>query len=128
LLSKSYIEKQQIFTEIRSQMVQILRHYIGCRWGAHYTTMYNQLIQPYLDNTYVLHFVLKGETIYDSPNIITGISGAKIFPELAQMMWNVESPKIKIYLQREFISKIQFSDIKTHYGSPPTNLRFSNQS
>ena len=102
LTTKSYSEQEVIVTEIKSQMVKILKHFIGCTWGAHYMTLYYELIHPYLDNKYVLDFVLKGDSVLNRDNVIIGISGSKIYPELADLMSKVNSKNIKDYMSNEF--------------------------
>jgi hypothetical protein len=102
LATKPAIEQEPIVNEIKSQMVGILKHFIGCTWGAHYMTQYYKLIHPYLDNPDVLDFVLKSDVILDRKNVLSGVTGAKVFPLLADMLKGVESQKIKQYMADEF--------------------------
>jgi hypothetical protein len=93
-------EKIAIELEIKVQMVEILNHFISCRWGAHFNILFDKIISPYLDNTYVLDYVLKSETIKDVG--MKGRTGAKIYPELMTYLKRVSSEKIQKYLKYEF--------------------------
>lgn len=101
LTSKSIKEQEKVVTEIKSQMVYILKHFIECTWGSHYNTVFKKLIKPYLDNPLVLDYVLKSEIIKDK-NIVIGKTGAKAYPELMNYLKRVDSPKIHEYLKQEF--------------------------
>ncbi len=93
-------EQEKIINEIKSQMVNILKHFIECDKGWHYNTLFKSLIKPYLDNPLVLDFVLKSDVIKATK--IKGITGAKIYPELQEKLIKVDSPNIKNYLKNEF--------------------------
>ncbi|WP_338359833.1 hypothetical protein [Yeosuana marina] len=98
--SKPIQEQKVIIKEIKSQMVNILKHFIECDKGWHYNAIFKSLIKPYLDNPLVLDFVLKSHAI--KGNEISGNSGAKIYAELLRRLEQVDSPKIKNYLKKEF--------------------------
>lgn len=100
LTNKTIAERETVISEIKSQMVNILKHFIECDKGWHYNVMFKSLIKSYLDNPLVLDFVLKSDTI--KGNEINGISGAKIYPELLRRLAQVDSSKIKNYLKQEF--------------------------
>ena len=100
LINKMIAERETIINEIKSQMVNILKHFIECDKGWHYNAMFKSLIKPYLDNPLVLDFVLKSDAI--KGNEITGNSGAKIYPELLDSLKKVDDIKIKEYLKQEF--------------------------
>ena len=87
---------------IKANMEQILRHYIGCTWGACYNTKFNELIQPYFDDPILLDKVLKSDAIKDRPNVLLGKSGAKIFDLLLFELKRCNSEKIRDYLLCEF--------------------------
>ena len=93
-------EKEIIVTEIKVQMVEILNHFICCTWGAHYSTLFDKIIKIYLDNPYVLDYVLKSEIVRDIG--LRGRTGAKIFPDLLSCLKQVNSSKIQQYLDSEF--------------------------
>ncbi len=103
LTTKPESEKQEIIAEIKVQMIEILRHFIECTWGAHYNTMFDMLIKPYLTDSSTLDYVLKSEIINESKgNVVRGNTGAKIYPELNYYLSNVNSAEIKNYLKKEF--------------------------
>lgn len=93
-------EKIKIKTEIKAQMIEILKHFIECTWGAHYDTLFDKIIKPYLDNPYVLDYVLKSETVGNVG--LVGMTGAKIYPDLMTYLRRVDSEKIQKYLDNEF--------------------------
>lgn len=96
-------EKQEIIAEIKVQMIEILKHFIECTWGAHYNTMFDMLIKPFLTDPKILDLVLRSEIINESKgNVIYGITGAKIYPELNDYLSKVNSSEIKQYLFVEF--------------------------
>ncbi|WP_412561843.1 hypothetical protein [Winogradskyella sp. MIT101101] len=99
--TKPIQEQKVIIKEIKSEMVNILKHFIECTWGSHYNTVFKRLIKPYLDNPLVLDYVLKSEIIKDK-NIVIGKTGAKAYPELLKYLMLVDSLKIRIYLSNEF--------------------------
>lgn len=99
--SMSLKERKVIIKAIKSQMRNILKHFIECTWGSHYNAVFENLIKPYLDNPQTLDSVLKSEVIKDK-NTIIGKTGAKIFPELMNYLKRVDSPKIQVYLRQEF--------------------------
>ena len=100
LTNKTKEEREIVINEIKSQMVNILKHFIECDKGWHYNTMFKSLIKPHLDNPLVLDFVLKSDAI--KGNEIIGSSGTKIYPELIDSLNKVNDIKIKEYLKQEF--------------------------
>ena len=96
-------EKASMINEVRVQMVEILNHFIECTWGAHYMTLLNEIIIPYLDNPTVLKYVLKGPVISENKgNVFFGASGSKMFNELLYCLKRVKSPEIQKFLNTEF--------------------------
>ncbi|MBZ0328275.1 MAG: hypothetical protein K8F54_11760 [Altibacter sp.] len=96
-------EKVSIINEIKVQMVDILNHFIDCTWGAHYMTLFNKMIIPYLDDPKVLQFVLNGPIIDDSKgNVFRGKSGTKMYKELYFYLMRVEAERIRDFLFIEF--------------------------
>lgn len=88
---------------IKVQMPEIIKHFIECGWGACYNTLFDRVIKKYLDDEKVLDFILRDNIIRDFPQRnIVGVTGAKIYPELLNRLKEVESKKIKEYLQNEF--------------------------
>ena len=105
----SDIEREGILDEIKVQMIDILRHFVQCNWGAHFNTMFEMLIKPYLSDPNTLDHFLKSEVIDElKGNVIFGKTGAKIYPELHYYLNNVNSDEIKNYLKHEF-KNISFS-------------------
>ena len=96
-------EKIALINEVKVQMVEILNHFIDCTWGAHYMTLLNEIIIPYLDDPSVLQYVLKGTMIKDyKANVFLGKSGAKMYEELYYCLKRVHSQEIKDYLTQDF--------------------------
>ena len=84
-------------------MPEIIKHFIECLRGACYNTLFDRVIKKYLDDEKVLDFILRDNIIQDFPQRnIVGVTGAKIYPELLNRLKEVESKKIKEYLQNEF--------------------------
>jgi hypothetical protein len=103
LSTKSDSEREEIVAEIKVQMIHILNHFIECTWGAHFNTMFEMLIKPYLTDPNTLDYVLRSEIINEEKeNVILGITGAKIYPELNYYLLNVDSVEVKKYLLKEF--------------------------
>jgi len=87
---------------IIDKMHLILEHYIQCNRGYHYNSIFEKIIKPYFDLVEVLESVLKSSVIKNKENVITGQTGAKIFPELLNKLLLVDSVDIKSYLKNEF--------------------------
>jgi hypothetical protein len=65
--------------------------------------MFEMLIKPFLTDPKILDLVLRSEIINESKgNVIYGITGAKIYPELKDYLSKVNSSEIKHYLVVEF--------------------------
>lgn len=95
--------KTKLIDEIKVQMPEILNHFIDCTWGAHYMTLFKNIIIPYLDNAKVLDFVLKGSIIREEKgNVYFGDHRAKMFRELYHHLRMVKSGEIQNYLTNEF--------------------------
>ena len=108
LNEKSKSEQETIETEITVQMIQILEHFIGCTWGAHFNTMFDELIKPYLRDSVTLDYVLRGDSVKETKgNVIRGNTGAKIYPELYEYLITVNSSDIINYLETEFKNYLQ---------------------
>ena len=95
-----------IINEFKVQMVDILTHFIDCSWGAHYMTLYNEIIVPYLDDPWVLKYVLNSSIIKESyGNVYRGKSGAKMYDLLLYYLRDVKSHEIQQFLKEEFQDK-----------------------
>jgi hypothetical protein len=86
----------------KAYMLQILPHFIECTRGGCYNSIYNNLLAPHLDSPDVVDYVLRGPVIHGSPDLITGITGAKIFEQLLWCLKGVHSPNIRQYIQVTF--------------------------
>jgi hypothetical protein len=95
-------EKATVVFSIKNQMAEILKHFISCTWGAHYNTMFKELIIPFLDDEILLDSILRTNIIKDKSNVLFGKTGAKIYPELLSYLSRVHSPKVRKYLKKEF--------------------------
>lgn len=97
------IERHILLIDIKGQMLDILRHYLWCRVGACYSSIYRYIILDHLDNDQVLDYFLKSDAIKNGPSpILTSNNGAKIFYDLFYDFMIVRSEKIRNYLQAEF--------------------------
>lgn len=95
--------KTLLIDEIKVQMVDILNHFIDCTWGAHYMTLFNKMIVPYLDDPKVLQYVLKGSIINENKgNVYRGKSGTKMYPQLMYYLRDIKSQRIQEFLEDEF--------------------------
>lgn len=99
---KDLIGEENIISFIRSKMEAVLIHYIDCNRGSCYNTKYKELIQPYLNDASLLDKVLRSEVIKEKSNVITGKTGARIFPELLHRLIQCHSSVIREYLHEEF--------------------------
>lgn len=93
-------KREEIEIEIKVQMIEILKHYIECDWGAHYNTIFQRIIKVYLEDPFVLDYVLRSDVIRNVG--IVGKTGAKIFPTLMFYLQQVNSSNIQNYLEVEF--------------------------
>lgn len=89
-------------TAIRLAMGPILRHCIVCDWGACYNTKFKELVWPYLDDVRLLDELLRSEIIRPTGDLLVGRTGARIFPELLQMLSRCEAGTVRRYLDAEF--------------------------
>jgi len=84
-------------------MLEILNHYVWCRVGACYSSIYRYLLIDYLDDTKVLDYFLKSDKIKYGPSpIIISNNGAIIFYDLFYDLMLVRNDRIKTYLEIEF--------------------------
>ena len=83
-------------------MPHIVYHFVRCLWPACYLTLYRKVLVPHLDCPAVLDYVLRSNAIYQSPDMVTGRSGARIYAELHHYLRGVSSCAIQDYLQTEF--------------------------
>ena len=89
--------------KIKFQIREMLEHFIECGSAACYNTLFNSVIQKYLDDENVLDYVLKSEIISNYPErSFSGKTGAKIYPELYDYLIKIESVNIQNYLASEF--------------------------
>ena len=81
-------------------MLDILTHFIECRWGGHYGYLFSNVIKPYLDNLELLKFFLKSNNvIIDEFN---NNNGYKMFNGLYEMLLQVDNVQIKEFIKSEF--------------------------
>ena len=99
---KEIIGEENIAPFIRSRMEGILIDYIDCSRGVCYNSKFKELIQPYLNDQELLDKILRSEAIKDKHNVITGKTGAMIFPELLHQLNQCNSTGIRNYLNKEF--------------------------
>ena len=100
-------EKAAITNEVKVQMVEILNHFIDCTWGAHYMNLLKEIIIPYLDDPYVLKYVLKGPAILEyKGNVFFGRSKTKMYDALFYCLKQVHSQEIQNFLDQEFGTRI----------------------
>lgn len=95
-------EYKLLITAIKYNMLEYLKHFLECNWGAHYNTIYRDFIQPYLDDLNVLKEFLKSDSIQDRDNVIISQNGYKMFRELYKYLIRVRNTEIKRFLRQEF--------------------------
>lgn len=83
-------------------MHSILEHFIQCNRGYHYNSIFDNFIKSEFDSVEVLDCVLRSSIIKNKSNVITGQTGAKIYPELFNKLLSIDSVEIKNYLSNEF--------------------------
>jgi hypothetical protein len=86
---------------LRYYMYDYLVDYVKCTWGAHYQTIYKQIIHRYLDDPEIVKKLLLSDVI-KSKNIKESKSGCKIFWELYKSLYGVQSSEVKVFLVKEF--------------------------
>ncbi len=90
-------------------MPHLLLHFIECRRGGCYNRIYLHCLVPHLDSPQVVDYVLRSSVIYDSPDCITGTTGAKIYSELLRQLRAVKSSVTHKYL-RDTVDRTQEPD------------------
>lgn len=55
--------KANLLIDIKGQMLEILNHYVWCRVGECYSSIYRYLLIDYLDDSKVLDYFLKSDKI-----------------------------------------------------------------
>lgn len=96
-------DKEDLILEIRGQMLNILEHYVTCRIGYCYSSIFRYILIDYLEDVIVLEYFLKSNSIKDGPlPICISKNGVKIFYDLFYDFMLVKSVSVKIFLQKEF--------------------------
>lgn len=83
-------------------MAQILHHFIICRRGGCYNSLYFNVIVPLLDSPEIVDYVLRTLVIHEGIGTAVGKTGARIFPELRRRLQRVKSERIHAYLAENF--------------------------
>jgi hypothetical protein len=78
--------------------ILLFNHFIECRWGACYNTTSDELIAPHFCSPALLHAILLSSMIRDTPNVLHGHGGTKVFPELLSHLQKIKDPSVQAYL------------------------------
>jgi hypothetical protein len=90
-------------TAIKYNIGDYLAHFIECKWGAHYNSLYEDFILKFLDDVNLLKIVLKSNVIKEGKNTIISEGGYKMYWELYCRLRKVTfSPEISNFLKTEF--------------------------
>lgn len=88
-------------------MPEIFHHFIECSWGACYNSVYQNLLVPHLDSPDVVDYVLRSAVVHSGDDVVQGITGARVFGELMSRLRNVESDRIRTYLEITFSNNLR---------------------
>ena len=85
---------------LKINMLDILSEFVECTWGAHYTTVFDYILKPHLDNLVILKFFLRSTNSikdeYNNPH------GYKMFGELRYKLLEIDNIEIKEFVYSEF--------------------------
>ncbi|MFA6184487.1 MAG: hypothetical protein WC682_05345 [Parcubacteria group bacterium] len=94
---------QLLATAVRFNIGSYLSHFVACKWGAHYQTLFKDFIILYLDDINILKMVLLSDVIkLDKGNVVVSENGYKMFPDLYNWLMRVHNPDIRNFLRLEF--------------------------
>jgi hypothetical protein len=78
--------------------ILLFNHFIECWWGACYNTTSDELIAPNFCSPALLHAILRSSMIRDTPDVLHGHEGARVFPELLSHLRKIKDPSVEAYL------------------------------
>ena len=81
---------------------QILIHFIECRWGGCYNSIYTNFLVPHFDSVSVLDHVLRTSAVLGETALKDGIPRPKMFPELLRRLRGIRSTEVQRYLGKNF--------------------------
>jgi hypothetical protein len=94
-------------------MEYILNHFIDCIDWKCYKKMYDEIIQPYLDDINIIKNVLKSDIIIDSrisqsehQEVRISEDGTKIYKKLYNYLSRVESKNVKLFIDDLWLNSI----------------------
>ena len=97
------IDCEDCINVLKINMLDILSEFIECTWAGHYTTVFDYIIKPHLDNLDILKFFLKStETITDT---FHNANGYKMYDDLYRVLLDIDNIEIHEFVSFEFIAK-----------------------
>ena len=78
--------------------VLLFKHFIECWWGACYNTTSDKVIAPHFCSPALLHVMLRSSLIRDTPDVLHGHDGARVFPFLLSHLRKIKDPTVQTYL------------------------------
>lgn len=95
--------KNDLIVDIKGQIIKILEHYVRCRIGSCYSSIYRYILIDFLENEKALEYFLKSHSIKNGPEpVLRSDNGARIFYDLYYDFMLVKSINIKEYLKNSF--------------------------
>lgn len=113
-------EVKLLATAARFGIAKHLIHFITCKWGTCYNSLFKFLIIPYLDDINSLKIVLSSNMIIPSKgNAVISKNGYKIFWDLYEHLMRVRSQTIRGFLRVEFpdLYKQYYKNIQEKFRS-----------
>jgi hypothetical protein len=100
---KTSKEHKLIITAIKHNMEEYLKHFIECKIGHHYNTLYKDFILIFLDDVNILKNVLKSDSMKNKENTVISKNGYKIYWDLYCHLIKIPSNQsIRFFLKTEF--------------------------
>ena len=78
--------------------VLLFKHFIECWWGACFNTTSDKVIAPHFCSPALLHVMLRSSMIRDTPDVLQGHEGARVFPLLLSHLRKIKDPTVQAYL------------------------------
>lgn len=78
--------------------IKLFKHFIECWYPACYNTTSDSLIAPHFCSPALLHVMLRSSMIRDTPDVLHGHEGARVFPFLLSHLRKIKDPTVQTYL------------------------------
>ncbi len=95
-------EYKLAITAVKYHSGNYLAHFIECGSGAHYNTLFNDLLLNFFDDLNLLKAVLKSDVIKPKDNVVVSKGGYKMFWELYDRLKKLNTVEIRNFLIEEF--------------------------